>query len=288
MDVENGFPYKYIEDDLGEIKAWEQCCGDIYRITTVDLDTLLPDEYYIFRTDTHILSDTAKAYGMPLPSHPELRYVLLHTSGSGSTVIHYEVLRYLTRHSIPFPDGEDHFHVVAVYGMETDPEYFGAYPAPLNTPHGYTLRYKRIINGIFALETERGDQMIAIAYPIWVDDLSEYTLQYGLRAFQDIAQDIHRTYGYLFYSEETACLALLELSRSYDFPADIVNMAALKNAVFQNYPDYMIRYNQNEITGRNDGTGMLYQMLGLEVELSGKEENLIALTPDAGTEYLIL
>ena len=24
MDVENGFPYSYIEDDLGEITAWEQ------------------------------------------------------------------------------------------------------------------------------------------------------------------------------------------------------------------------------------------------------------------------
>lgn len=288
MDVENKFPYKYIEDDLGEIKAWEQFCGDIYRITTVDPDSLLPDEYYIFRADTHILSDAAKAYGIPLPNHPDLRYVLLHASGSGNTVIRYEVLRYLTRHSIPFPDGEDGFHVVAVYGMETDPAYFGAYPAPLSTPHGYTLRYKQIINGIFALETEQGDRMIAIAYPIWVDDLSEYTLQYGLKAFQDIAQDIHKTCGYLFYSEETACLALLELSRSYDFPADIVNMAALKNAVFQNYPDYMIRYNQNEITGRNNGIRMLYQMLGIEVELSGKEKNLIALTPGAGTEYLTL
>lgn len=71
MDVENKFPYKYIEDDLGEIKAWEQFCGDIYRITTVDPDSLLPDEYYIFRADTHILSDAAKAYGIPLPNHPD-------------------------------------------------------------------------------------------------------------------------------------------------------------------------------------------------------------------------
>ena len=116
----------------------------------------------------------------------------------------------------------------------------------------------------------------------------DFTLQHGLKAFPDIAQDIHRTYGYLFFSEETACLALLELSRSYDYPTEIINMAAVKNAVFQNFPDYMIQYNQNEISGRNDSTGRFYQMLGMEVELTGKEENLIALSPDTGTEYLLL
>ena len=288
MDVENSFPYEGIQADLGEITAWEQFCEDIYHITAICPDNLLPDEYYIFPATTQILSATAKAYGSPLPTYPELLSVLHGVTGSGSTVIHYEVLRYLTRHGLPFPEGEDDFHVVAVYGMETNPEYFGAYPAPLTTPHGYTLRYKQILNGIFALETEQGDRMIAIAYPIWVDDLSDYTLQYGLKVFSDIMQDIHKTYGYLFFSEETACLALLELSRSYDLPVDVVDMAALKNAVFQRFPDYMIQYNQNEITGRNDNTGMFYQMLGVEAELSGKEENLITLSPDAGTEYLIM
>lgn len=288
MDVESSFPYAGIEADLGEITAWEQFCGDIYRVTAICPDNLLPDEYYIFPANTQILSAAAKAYGSPLSSRPELLSVLHNVTGSGSTVIHYEVLRYLTRNKLPFPEGEDNYHVVAVYGMESNPEYFGAYPVPLITPHGYMLRYKVIFNGMFALETELGDRMVAIAYPIWADDLSDYTLQFGLKAFPDMAQDIHRTYGYLFFSEETACLALLELSRSYEYPADIINMAAVKNTVFQNFPDYMIQYNQNEISGRNDGIGRFYQMLGMEVELSGKEENLIALSPDVGTEYLIM
>lgn len=286
MDVENDFPYDYIEDDLGEIKAWSQFCGDIYLITAAGPDSLLPNEYYIFRADTQILSDTAKAYGTALLTHPELRYVLLHNSNSGSTVIHYEVLRYLTRHGLPFPEGEDDFHVVAVYGMESNPEYFGTFPAPLITPHGFTLRYKIILNGIFALETEQGDRMIAIAYPIWDGDLSDYTKQYGLQLFQDMETDIHSTYGYLFFPEETACLALLELSRSYDFPDEIVNMAAVKNAVFQNHPEYMLQYNRNELAGRNDGAGMFFQILGFDVEPTGKNENLIGWTDNAGTDYL--
>ena len=288
MDVESSFPYEGIEADLGEITAWEQFCEDIYRVTAIPPDSFLPDEYYIFPAGTQMLSAAAKAYGTPLPSRPELLSVLHGVTGSGSAVIHYEVLRYLTRNNLPFPEGEDDIHVVAVYGMESNPEYFGAYPVPLITPQGYTLRYKQILNGMFALETEHGDRMVAIAYPIWADDLSDYTLQYGLKAFSDIAQDIHRTYGYLFFSEETACLALLELSRSYEYPADIINMAAVKNAVFQNFPDYMIQYNQNEISGRNDGIGRFYQMLGMEVELTGKEENLIALSPHSRTEYLIM
>ena len=60
MDVESSFPYEGIEADLGEITAWEQFCGDIYRVTAICPDTLLPDEYYIFPADTQILSAAAE------------------------------------------------------------------------------------------------------------------------------------------------------------------------------------------------------------------------------------
>lgn len=64
MDVESSFPYAGIEADLGEITAWAQFCGDIYRVTAICPDNLLPDEYYIFPVDTQILSAAAKAYGI--------------------------------------------------------------------------------------------------------------------------------------------------------------------------------------------------------------------------------
>jgi hypothetical protein len=81
---------------------------------------------------------------------------------------------------------------VAVYGAEENPEYFGSYPAPLSTPHGATLRCLQITHGGFAVETERGDRMIAIAYPIWSGDLSAYTKCYGLMPSYDMTQGIHQ------------------------------------------------------------------------------------------------
>ena len=81
-------------------------------------------------------------------------------------------------------------------------------------------------------------------------------------------------------------MALFELSLSHTLPEDIINIPALQNAVFQQYPEYMVQHNQNELSGRNDFAGRFYQMMGVEVELTGKEENLILLNPDAGTEYL--
>ena len=288
MDVENEFPYAYIEDDLGEIKKWEQVCGDIYLISAAEPHMLLPDEYYIFPKDTIILSDRAKAYGTPLPSHPELLAVILGSSGSGNTVIHYEALRYQIRHGIPLSEDDNDIHVVSVYGMEENPEYFGSYPAPLDTPHGKALRYKTITNGVFALETVQGDRMIAVAYPIWVGDLTSFTKRHGMKTMRDKRQNINRTYGYLFFTEETGCLALFELSLYHALNEDVVNVQAVRNAVFQLYPEYTVQHNRNELSGRNDFAGRFYQMLGVEVELSGKEENLIALSPEAGTDYLIM
>ena len=123
-------------------------------------------------------------------------------------------------------------------------------------------------------------------YPIWEGDLTDYTKQYGLKTFRDLTEGIYKTYGYLFFREDTGCLALFELSQSHDLPESIINRAALMNAVFQHYPEYMIHHNRNELSGYNDSAGMFYQMMGMDIELSGKEENLISLSPDAGTEYL--
>ena len=283
MDVEREFPYEGIADELGEIVFAEQVCGDVYLITTRDFETYLPSEYYIFPEHSAILSAPAKAYGVPVPGCPELRMVQLGFSGSGSSAVHYEILRHKIRNNIPM---DEDIREVAVYGMESDPDYFGTFPAPMDTPRGAVLRYLQIINGIFALETESGDRLIAIAYPIWADSLSDYTMQYGLQTARDLAAGIDCTFGYLFFEEETGCLPLLELSRSYDYPEDVIHMYAVKNAVFERFPDYMVQYNRNEISGLNDSQGMLCQLVGADMELSGDEKNLIAYSPEAGTEYL--
>jgi hypothetical protein len=100
-----------------------------------------------------------------------------------------------------------------------------------------------------------------------------------------MTQGIHHTYGYLFFPEESGCLPLFELSLIHKLPCTI-NLAALKNAVFERFADYALRHNSGEVTGQNDHVGKFYQWMGVEVQLSGQEENLISCTLSAGTNYL--
>ena len=281
MDVESLFPYADISDDLGELKTIQKLCDDVYYVSVTDDATGLPNEYYVFPMDTNVLSQQAKTYAAPLPSHPELGAVIMGATGSGSTVIHYEGIRYKLLHSVPLDDGED-IRAVAVYGMEDHPEYFGRFPAPMDTPQGSVLRYQELANGIFVLETENCSHIIAAAYPIWVGDLSTYVQRCG-RTMPAISED-RPYYGYLFFDEEFGSLALFELMQTHELSGDIVYEPAVKNHIFLNHPEYAIHHNRREGLGINDRSELLREIFG--VELDPQEPNLIAWNPDAGTNYL--
>ena len=46
-------------------------------------------------------------------------------------------------------------------------------------------------------------------------------------------------------------------------------------------------FNRNEQEGVNDVGAHVWRLFGFDVELEGKEENLIRLQPGIGTDYLV-
>ena len=287
MSEITSLPYD-IECDVGEIKAVEGLCPGVYYVAARDPETGLPHEYYIVDKEISPLSAQAKAYGTPMESDGGLLMFLLEDEKGGSSVVKYEVQKYRSVHELPPLDGDSAL-LTAVYGMEHYPEYFGDYPVPALTPRGATTRHKRLACGVYAVETERFERMIAICYPAWSCDLSDYTLTQAEQLDSDVRQGIDSTLGYLFFSEKAGCLALFELWRWYDefVASGLIDRAAMMNAIWNNYPEYAAIFNKQEQDGLNDGAAHFWRWLGYDVEPEGKEENLIRLVPDTGTEYLM-
>ena len=159
-------------------------------------------------------------------------------------------------------------------GMKECPEYFGAFP----TPYGQLIRYKVLMNGLFWLQTDRLITAMAVAYPVpvWDDVFSSYVMGQ--------AQGDADGFGCLFFPEEAICLAVFELGRTYRAMRECprIDAAALMNAVYRNFPDYVLKFNLMEQSGDNRLLGWLLP----DTEQTSASEDVIILTPEAGTDFL--
>ena len=284
MDPEKKFPYE-IEDDMGEILDEEELCPGVYYFTTRREGSPIAREFYAASAHTPCLSRQAKAFGEPLPHHPEFLAYAIEGSSNGYLAVRYEVLRYRMVHNLPLSPGED-LHEMSVFGMEQLPEYFGDYTVPNVTPMGFTLRYTALDRGVFLLETHRCERGIAVCYPVWSVELSDYVVKKGRQMDLDRLCGIHTTYGYLYFPERTGCLAIFELWKGHPAirASGAVRPAALMNAVWEYDPAYAAAHNLRQQTGLNGGT--VLETLGLEAQEPSPAEDLVYLSPEAGTEYL--
>lgn len=285
MDIERQALWECLADELGEILTTEILCPGVYYLSVRDNSSMLPVEFYVVEAESDSVSPQAKAYGQPLPHHPELLTYLLGVTGSGSLIVQYEAQLYRVQHRMPLPEDESILGT-AVYGREENPDYFGDFPAPLHTPFGEMVCYKRILSGVFALVTSTGTKAVSVCYPIWAGDLTDFTVSLGAQTQYDRCAGIHNTFGNLYFSEKTGCLALFELSLLYELSPETVDVEAVKNAVFQNYPEYVIHHNRREQAGLNDSTAMIQNLLGAGLLPAGREEHLLSVLPSAGTNYL--
>ena len=287
MSEINTFPLEDIAYDLGEIKAAEQICPGVYYVSVRDLETGFPHEYYIAHKGEAPLSAQAKAYGTPMDCDKNLLAFLLENEKGGGKVVKYEVQKYRATHHMPMLNDEA-ILVTAIYGMEHYPEYFGDFPVPALTPRGATLRHRRLVCGVYALETVSFERMIAVCYPVWSCDLSDYTLAQAEQLDSDVRQGIDSTLGYMFFPENAGCLALFELWKWYDeiMASGLIDRAAMMNAIWQNHPEYAALFNRQEQEGLNDSAAHFWRWLGYDVEPKSDEGSLILFTSDAGTDYL--
>ena len=282
-----------IEDEIGEITDVELLCPGVYYVAALeDGETnvvRIPQEYYIVERSSSGISAEAKAHGKAMRCNPELLCYELDELEGGKWMIQYEYQRYRLKHNLSLDDSESLLSTVT-FGREYLPDYFGDYPEPEYTPRGRTLRYKTFMRGVFFLETDRGEKMMSVCYPIWSCDFSDFVIGLGEQMKSDREIGIDHSLGNLYFSEENACLALFELRQRYKTIMDssMIDPAAMMNAIWKRFPLYAAAHNFCEQQGWNDVSGLFLQSLGMEIDLIRNEEDLIRLTLNQGTEYILL
>ena len=205
-------------------------------------------EVYVVTEDAPAISEKARNYGQGLSDYPGLLVYPLHEKGSGKHIIDFEVCRYQVKCHLPIEGIEDSLLSLALYGMEEYPDYFGTFPVPYHTPRGCTVRHKTLLNGVYWLETDRCEEMLAVCHPIWEADITIPEQKLAEQLTYDRMLGINNTLGYLFFPKHSSCIPLYELCRLYSQVEENgpIDMAALMNAILRSYPEYAAAHNAEE------------------------------------------
>lgn len=284
-----------VEEIYGEVFESEEQCPGVYYLACSpvgteladDLAGGLPSELVVVERDCPHISAAVKVYGSPLDGHDDLIVYDYNAEHGGREVVLYEAYRYLVRNRLPIPDGSTLLSSAAYYADDY-PEYFGPISAPVVTPRGFMTRYLTLANGIFALETDAGARLIAIAGVFWSLELQDTTKALGMKVANLSGDNVPVEVQYLFFTEEDGCLALFELLPAHRALATSARLdkLALMNAIWRYHPDYALSHNLREQRGLNDMLGLILNDAGIECELSGSPKNMIVLSAEAGTEYV--
>ena len=235
--------------ELGEVVTVELKSPGVYYIATKKAGDI-PEcpEVYVVTADAPAISEKAWTYGQEFPGHPDLRVYDMLQPKSGRYIIDFEMRRYQIKCHLPEIEDEDSLYTAALYGAEEHPDYFGAFPVPSFTPRGFTVRHKTILNGVYWLETDRCEEMLAVCYPIWKSDISIPEQNQGEQLEYDRMYGIDNTLGYLFFSKQNSVIPLHELSLFYPEikESSVVDMDALLNEICEFYPEYVTIHNEEE------------------------------------------
>ena len=158
----------------------------------------------------------------------------------------------------------------------------------LFSPSYLALQYLTLTNGIFALETDTGARLIAIAGIFWSLELQDNTKQLGMKVANLSGDKVTVEVQYLFFTEEDGCLALFDLLPAHRALATSARLdkLALMNAIWRYHPEYALAHNLREQQGLNDMLGLILNDAGIKCELSGSPKNMVALSDGGGTKYV--
>ena len=264
-----------LETAIGGIRDAEEECPGVWYVSTYGGGERSGTEFYVVEKDTDAASAEAKAYGTAIPGCSEYLLYPMDAERQVRKVIQYEIRRHRMRRSVSEEDRES-LREIALDGMEECPEYFGTFPPPETTPYGRLVRYKILVNGVFWLQTDLLKNAMAVAYPVWDDVFSPYVMGQ--------AQKDEDGFGCLFFPEEAICLAVFELGRTYRAMRECpqIDAAALMNVVCRNFPDYVLKFNLMAQSGEDRPLRWLLP----DTERTSPSEDVIILTPEAGTDFL--
>ena len=270
-----------LEESLGEVRETEEQCPGIWYVCTQGDGREKGTEFYVVNRDTDIISTEAKAYGVEIPECPQYLLYPMDQEQQVRRIIEYEVQMHRIQNHSPLAD-KNALLEAALYGAEDFPEYFEPYPAPPETPFGRTTRYKTLINGVFWLETDECQRALALAWPLWPDSFSRYTMRLARYESADKAEN---DVGYLFFPEQAIPLALFELRRTYSQmrSCDKINVEALMNVIYRDFPDYAVMFNSMEQAGGDSPLGRSFTDGESAKSSVG---HMLRITLEAGTEFL--
>ena len=277
-----------LDGAIGEIvRAYQECPGVYYVAARKQDGKFLADEYYVVEVSSPAISKEAMTYGGRVEEDAHVLLYPFAEEKQGHKIIEYEICRYQVRHGIQ-ADGQTSLRDIALYNMEYHPEYFGPYPAPIVTPHGRTVRYKTLLNGVFWMETDTGEEVLAVCYPIWNCDFSEAVICLSEQTEEDRRRGIDDTLGYLFFPKQASSPALFELWEQYEElkAGGMIDYPALMNHIWANFPTYAAAYNIQNQMGMHDTFGLLMNALGAETELQNDPSRAIAMSETAGLDFL--
>ncbi len=279
--------YDFIEmpeciNELGSTVEKEQLCPGIYFLSARNEDERLAREYYAVMEKSAI-PQKAKSYGRKFP---DLWLFSLDDGSEEYKIIKFEVAYYRARNHLPL---EEPLRTTAFFAAQSFPDYFGAFPVPLQTPRGYTIRHWILDNGIYWLETDQCEEVLAVCYPVWSTELSDLTASLGEQTEYDKAHNIEDTLGYIFFPLKISCIPLRELLRKRsEWEGTVLDRPALMNAIWDAVPEYAAWMNSQEQSGKNNLLSALLAEAGVEVEPHISMDEMITIFPDAGSDFLLL
>lgn len=276
-------PFHVDEEKWGEIGCTELVSPGVYLLGT------RRNDYYVVLTDgtAKAISSHALSYGI---DSGDAVFFPLQDGRGGYDIIRYELARYFAMQGHPAA-GQDPLWTIARYASEDAPDYFGSPPPPSDTPQGHMTRYLRFDEGIFFIETDQCEQMLAVSYPIWTSEFPDMVAALG-----ELTERDRKIMGYLFFPKRISAVPLYEICcRTGAHPAVgqfIASEDALVASIWRRCPEYIIALNAQEQMGAGVHN-MLYRLMrSLGVDdpgLVSHVKELIPYIPDtAESEFLDL
>lgn len=268
------FPYQLNSEIWGEIQHMEMECPGVYYLGTRPNDrSHIGREMYAVVPDEAdgVISEETLQYGKKDGKVCLFEYDV---PGSGYELVRYEISRHFVKSGISLEDRHSSLYCTAIYAAENYPEYFGGLLPPRHTPYGLTVRTKKVAEGVYFLETDKCQWVLAVAYPIWNCDLSEDVQRLGKTSKADILSGTEEA-QYLFFEEKCCAPAIYELKQVEDYRGldkCIRSSLALETHLYLHHLDYAISHNIMELTGHGMGDFLTDILAALGAELPENEE----------------
>lgn len=288
-----------LDNDIGYIKHIELLCPGVYHVLAKPLNGRICHEHYVVVPEAtpDIISKETLSYGI---SVGEGAYEFEHeVEGSGWELVDFEVERYKAKCG-QLKNSKRKLFCSAVYNMGKYPGYFGGHIPPRMTPWGLTIRWKKASEGIFFLETDRCEWILALAHPFWSIDLSNLVSTYGEFCATDLQLGREEAVYRYFrgFDIAPAIFDLLDYEDNQGLMDFIYSREALETYLYIHCPKFVLQYNAAEISGqgKSDVLDQLLRAFGYSSLIDDTEEtqerrlaNCIHFYPElAGTELLRL